>query len=110
MATRSAACRCPTSPCHCHLRRLEPAPPAHGGLGRDHPDAGLHLPVRPHRRRAATGDPRPAVAERYRDRADYLARLRIAAEALVAQRLMLAEDLDLAVALAAERYDALIGN
>jgi hypothetical protein len=58
--------------------------------------------------RARTGDPRPAVAERYRDRDDYLARVRSAAEDLVHQRNMLAEDVDMAVAIAAQRYDAFV--
>jgi hypothetical protein len=39
-------------------------------------------------------DPRVAIAERYRDGNDYLTRVRRAAEALIQQRLMLAEDLD----------------
>jgi hypothetical protein len=56
--------------------------------------------------RERTGDQRPSIEERYRDRDDYLARVRAAAEALVAQRYMLAEDVELAVRLAADRYDA----
>ena len=56
--------------------------------------------------RQRTGDPRPSLVERYRDRADYLARVRIAADELVRQRYLLAEDVDLALAIAAERYDA----
>lgn len=50
-------------------------------------------------------DPRPSIASRYRDRDDYLVRVRAAAEQLVAERFLLAEDLDYAVQLAAERYD-----
>ena len=42
--------------------------------------------------RAATGDPRPSVQARYGDAAGYVAAITAAAEALVAQRLMLAED------------------
>ena len=56
--------------------------------------------------RAATGDPRAAIAERYRDREDYLSRVRAAAEQLVADRYLLAEDLELVVTTAAEKYDA----
>ena len=55
--------------------------------------------------RQRTGDPRPARAERYRDRDDYLARVRAAAEELVSARYLLAEDIDMAVQIAAERYD-----
>jgi alpha/beta hydrolase family protein len=52
-------------------------------------------------------DARPSLAERYRDRDDYARRLRAAAEALAAERYILEEDIDLAVELALERYDAL---
>jgi len=50
--------------------------------------------------RAATGDPRRAVAERYPDRRAYVAAVRAAAEVLAAQRLMLAEDVERAAATA----------
>ena len=46
--------------------------------------------------RVASGDPRPSIAERYGSGADYVAKVKAAAETLVAERLMLAED--------AERY------
>ena len=48
-----------------------------------------------------------SIDERYRDRDDYLARVRAAAEDLVARRYLLAEDVDTVVAHAAERWDAL---
>ena len=87
-----------------------PRHPLTGGPGQIIPMQGSTLPfARTGEERAASGDPRPAVTERYRDRADYLAQVRAAAEALVAARHMLAEDIDLAVALAAERYDGLVG-
>jgi alpha/beta hydrolase family protein len=57
--------------------------------------------------RAAHADPRPSLAERYRDRDDYARQLRSAAERLAAERYILEEDVDLAVELALERYDAL---
>lgn len=44
--------------------------------------------------REARNDPRPSIAERYRNREDYLAKLRAAAEALVTQRYLLAEDVE----------------
>jgi hypothetical protein len=56
--------------------------------------------------RERTGDPRPSIEERYADRDAYLAQVRAAADALVAQRYLLAEDVDVCVRLAAERYDA----
>jgi hypothetical protein len=42
--------------------------------------------------RARSGDPRPSVEERYGGRDDYLDRVRRAAEAMVAERALLAED------------------
>ena len=42
--------------------------------------------------RMATGDPRPSLQERYGTRANYLARLKAAADKLVAERYMLPED------------------
>jgi Alpha/beta hydrolase domain len=55
--------------------------------------------------RARRGDPRPSIAERYRSRDDYLARVRTEAEALVRARHMLAEDVDAVVARAATQWD-----
>jgi len=43
--------------------------------------------------RSESGDPRPAVQERYRDYADYLARIRAATEELIAERYLLEEAL-----------------
>jgi hypothetical protein len=40
----------------------------------------------------ASGDPRPSLEERYRNKADYVNRVQAAAEALVAERLLLPED------------------
>jgi hypothetical protein len=42
--------------------------------------------------RQASGDPRPSLEERYASHDDYLAKVRAAAEALAADRLMLEED------------------
>jgi hypothetical protein len=56
--------------------------------------------------RAACGDPRPSLAERYRDEADYAARARAAAVRLAADRYLLEEDVDLAVEAAVARYRA----
>ena len=54
-----------------------PRHPETGGAGQIIPMQGSTLPFAPHPRRArAAGDPRPSIAERYRDRADYLARAR----------------------------------
>jgi hypothetical protein len=50
--------------------------------------------------RLARGDPRPAVTERYRSKAHYARVIALAAQQLVAQRLLLEEDADRYVALA----------
>jgi hypothetical protein len=42
--------------------------------------------------RQASGDPRPSLEERYGTRANYLGKLKVAADALVMQRYMLPED------------------
>jgi hypothetical protein len=54
---------------------------------------GVFIPF-PHTRqeRMAVGDPRPALLERYRDFEDYLQQFQAAAERLVKQRYLLAED------------------
>ncbi len=44
--------------------------------------------------REVTGDPRLSIAERYADRADYVAKVEAAATALVRERLLLREDAD----------------
>lgn len=54
------------------------------------------------------GDPRRAVNERYRDRAEYLARIGDAARALVRDRFMLAEDVAAATARADATWTALV--
>ncbi len=59
--------------------------------------------------RTAASDPRPSLAERYPSRDAYLAEVRAAAERLVERRYLLAGDVELCVALAGERYDAVAG-
>jgi hypothetical protein len=54
---------------------------------------GSHVPfARTKAEREAKGDPRPSLAERYADHADYVARVRQAATALERERYLLAED------------------
>ena len=57
--------------------------------------------------RAAQGDPRPSIRERYPSRETYLEAVRAAAVALMEQRFLLAEDVDRCVAAAAGRWDEL---
>jgi hypothetical protein len=68
--------------------------PAIGAPGRRVAFLGSYLPfARTRSERERTGDPRPSLAERYRDEADYLDQYRKAAQALVRERWLRAEDL-----------------
>jgi hypothetical protein len=55
--------------------------------------------------RRAARDPRPSISALYPDRTAYLARARAAAEALVTRRMLLAEDVERAVAGAEAQWD-----
>ena len=56
---------------------------------------GSYVPfARTKAEREARRDPRPSVEERYRDRDDYLQRIRVTAAALVKDRFLLQEDVD----------------
>ncbi len=84
-----------------------PRHPTTGGPGQIIPMEGAtFLLARTVEERQQTGDPRPSVAERYHDRADYLTHVRAAADTLVTGGYLLAEDVPLALDIAAERYDA----
>lgn len=85
----------------------EPRHPETGGAGQFLDMMGTSLPFAPTAAERAADDPRRAVAERYRDREDYVRQARAAAEQLAAERYILAEDVDLAVELATRRYDVL---
>jgi hypothetical protein len=60
--------------------------------------------------RAARGDPRKSLTERYRDEADYGAKVRAAALQLAAERYLLAEDMDRVVEAAVRRYRAALSQ
>jgi hypothetical protein len=84
-----------------------PRAPEIGGTGQINLMQGSTFPFPATRaERQWRGDPRPSIEERYRDRDAYLAQVRAAAETLVRQRYLLEEDVDLAIGLATERYDA----
>lgn len=70
-------------------------PPYPKGEIADRDGSCLPLPV-DKAAREASGDPRPSIAERYKDGADYLAKVQAVVMELMADRLLLAED--------AERY------
>ena len=88
----------------------------HTGWNLRHPDsggaeqllyfAGATLPfARTRAEREATGDPRLSIAERYRSREDYLARVGAAARALAAEGYLLEEDVETSLAFAARMWD-----
>jgi len=82
-----------------------------GGAGQIMPLTGSTLPfARTEAERGASRDPRPSVEQRYRDRADYLERVRQQAGRLAEQRYLLAEDVEVVTANAAALWDALIGS
>ncbi|RJQ61160.1 MAG: hypothetical protein C4530_06615 [Desulfobacteraceae bacterium] len=56
--------------------------------------------------RKAADDPRPSLPERYRNREEYIARVREAALRLAADRYLLEEDVEIVVSACAQRYDA----
>lgn len=55
--------------------------------------------------RATTQDPRPAIAERYASKADYLAQVRQAAQRLIQERYLLDEDLEDVLHQAGQHFD-----
>jgi hypothetical protein len=76
--------------------------PAIGGADQLLYFAGATLPfARTRAERERAGDPRPSIAERYRSREDYLARVREAARALVAAGYLLEEDVETSLEFAA---------
>jgi hypothetical protein len=88
----------------------------HTGWNLRHPDiggaeqrlvfAGSTIPFpRTLAERQASGDPRPAVEERYASRADYLERVREAARSLAQAGYLLDEDIELSVSAAGRLWD-----
>src|SRR5919106_1755867 len=83
-----------------------PRHPEQGAPGDLMPMMGSTLAfARTREERAQRGDPRASIEERYASRAAYLAAVRAAAEALVAARHALAEDVEAMVARAGECWD-----
>lgn len=91
------------------LTGWNPRHPETGGAGQIMPLTGSTIPFPiSAAERVALGDPRRSIEERYRDRDGYLERVRAEAERLVAQRFVLAGDVEVVVANAARRWDALV--
>jgi len=66
---------------------------------------GMALPfARTAAERTANGDPRPSLAERYRDKADYIAQVRAAAQDLVRRGFYLEEDIEKTVGRASRAW------
>ncbi|MBM3819065.1 MAG: hypothetical protein FJW14_08645 [Acidimicrobiia bacterium] len=82
---------------------------AAGNTGRLLGNTGSYIPfARTKAEREQRGDPRPAIAERYRSREQYLALVRTAAEGLVRDRYMLQQDIDRVVQRAGAHWDVLM--
>jgi Alpha/beta hydrolase domain len=80
--------------------------PSQGAAGDLMSMMGSTLPfARTRGEREQRGDPRPSVEERYPSRAAYVAAVRAAAQRLVAERFMLEEDVDAAVARAERMWE-----
>jgi hypothetical protein len=58
--------------------------------------------------REASGDPRPSIEERYRDKAEYLRKVREAAVALTGTGFLLKQDVDKVEAKASARWDSIM--
>jgi hypothetical protein len=98
------------------LPDLSVALATHTGWNLRHPQSGMPdklmslsgstIPFPPtHEERARTGDPRRSIAERYADKAAFLAEVRREATRLVDGGYLLAEDIDLVTEQAACRFD-----
>jgi hypothetical protein len=71
---------------------------------------GAFVPFAPTREaRMGSGDPRPSVAERYRNRDDFLRQVDRASRALIEQRFLLAPDAGLVRERAAAVWTAVVG-
>ena len=89
---------------------FNPRHPETGGDGQLLEYFGSSIPFpRDPAERDASGDPRPAITERYESREAYLALVRAAAERLVSQGYLLPRDVGLCQEIAARRYDLIVG-
>jgi hypothetical protein len=86
-----------------------PRHPDTGGAGQIMPMMGSTIPFAATRaEREAADEPRASIEERYRDREDYLARVRADAERLAADRYLVPDDVEVVVAEAARRWDIIV--
>ena len=69
----------------------------------------LPFPATP-AQRAATGDPRAAISDRYSSRDDYISQTKAAATKLAGEGYMLEEDIEDSLRKAAVRYDYFTAN
>ncbi len=68
--------------------------------------AGATIPfTRSEAERGASGDPRPSISERYSSKEEFLARVKQAAESLVAERHLLEQDIDTCLAQAGKFWN-----
>ena len=103
-ATSAPASGCPTSPCRAATHTGWNLYAAAGLQDELCDREGSFLPFAADAAaRQAAGDPRPSLAERYPGQAAYVAAVRVAADVLAAERLLLPADAEAYVAAARER-------
>jgi hypothetical protein len=79
-----------------------------GGTSRLIGNTGSYIPfARTQAEREMRKDPRPSIEERYPSRGDYLAKVRTVVDALVRDRYLLAEDVDVTVKRALDHWELL---
>ncbi|MFT5172367.1 MAG: hypothetical protein ACI8W7_000531 [Gammaproteobacteria bacterium] len=84
-----------------------PRDPSIGSTDQIVPMSGLTLFfAADEQQRKGNADPRPSIAQRYSSAADYEAQVRAVAQQLASERYLLAQDIDIVVAAAMERYTA----
>jgi hypothetical protein len=85
--------------------------PAIGGPTQLYPLLGSYIPFpATAEARAAAGDPRAAIVERYASKQAYLEKVQASADVLVAQRYLLAEDRAAVLERAGRHWDLLVGS
>ncbi|MEM9359486.1 MAG: alpha/beta hydrolase domain-containing protein [Pseudomonadota bacterium] len=85
--------------------------PKSGGDGQILEYVGLTHPfAKTEAERESKGDPRPSLEARYPTREDYIAKVTAAAQDLARERYIMDEDIELCVAIAAERYDGVMSS
>ena len=96
-------------PAESRLRARLPSDPKAGAPDVIYNMVGSFIPfARTKAEREAAGDPRPSIEERYKDKDEYLQKVKAAAVALTGSGFLLKEDVEKVGAKAAARWDSLM--